>query len=684
MNNKENGINAAEIFRKAFPDLGDEPFALYGLGVQTGKILEAFPKLNIIGLLDNVRTGDTVFGKKVLSDDEVLAAGIKKIIIIASRVNTQIIYRRIAKFCKDNDIAIFDINGVRLPENRQAGFDFSAYRDITAENLKRKIDNADAVSFDIFDTLIMRNTLYPTDVFYFGGEDFVKARITAERELLSKGDNPSIYAIYEKLCAAFPFTPEDEMAAEIKTLSPRTEVAACLEYARKIGKEVYLTSDMYYPKAEMQVLLSASGIDIPTDNILVSCDFGANKGSGLFEILKSRNPGKRILHIGDNEEADIEAAKRFGIDDTFYVPSAVKMLEDSYAKEVLDYCGTLENRTMIGLFAANALKNPFLFAETGGKFSSDSVYEMAYTFIAPLVWVFFCKMIKTAEEHSITTILLGARDGYLINEIYKRFKGKIKMPRMEYFLISRALAVGAMIKTEKDITETAVLPFSGSAEEMLKIRFDVKNPLPRLDNESDNNYILRHSEEILAISKTKRERYLRYIDSFGLGKDENIAFFDLVSSGTCQKALECILARKLTGIYFVEIEQYNGWKTRPEIVSVFGTSTPYNSGLKFMDFYFLLENIVSSFDPTIIEFDNDISPIYITDGRTKKQLEELRIMQEAVLCYCEDNEISPEAWQSIDERIPDLFFSCVMPRHYDKTNAFITEKQYDEFANRVF
>ncbi|MDR0992343.1 MAG: hypothetical protein LBL87_05530 [Ruminococcus sp.] len=676
-------LNAAEIFGKAFPDLGNEPFAIYGLGVQTGNILEAFPHLNIVGLMDSVRTGETIFGKKVLSNEEVLSIGIKKIIIIASRVNTQIIYRRIAQFSIENDIKVFDINGVELPENRQAGYDFSAYRSITAENLKRKIDNADVVSFDIFDTLLIRKTLFPTDVFYFGGEDFAKARTIAERQLYAEGKNPTIFDIYERFTSEF--SPEDEINAELKTLSPRTEVVKCLEYAKERSKEVFVTSDMYYPKAEMKRLLSANGVEIPLDNILVSCDYGFGKWNGLFDILKEKTPGKRILHIGDNVEADINSAKRFGIDDTFYIPSAYKMLEDSFVREVLDYSGTLPNRNMIGLFAAHALKNPFLFAETGGKFTSDSVYEMAYTFIAPLVWVFFCKMVKTANELGITTILLGARDGYLINEIYKRFKGKLKMPRMEYFLVSRALAVGAMFKTGEDITEAAILPFSGNAEKMLKLRFGVENPLPRFENEDDNSYLLRHSKEILTKSKALRERYLRYIYSFNLGKDENIAFFDLISSGTCQKALERILQRSLIGLYFVEFTQYNGFGVRPNIVPIFGESTCYENRTKIMDNYFLLENVTPSFTPTIIDFNDDLTPIYGEETRTAERLEKMRIVQNAVLDYCDNCGIPPEAAENIDKEIPDVYFHRLLPDFFlNKDCLYEPENLYDKFLNRSY
>jgi FMN phosphatase YigB (HAD superfamily) len=631
--------------------------------------------------MDSIRTGETFFGKKVLSEEEIVAAKAKKIIIAARRSNIMIIYRRIERFCLENNIEVYDITGERYPNENADKYDFSAYAEVTADNLKKKIDNADVVSFDIFDTLLIRKKLIPTDVFYFGGEDFAKARILAERQLYAEGKNPTIFDIYN----GFPseFTPEDEIKAELKTLLPRTEVIKCLEYAKSCGKEVFVTSDMYYPKAEMKRLLSANGIEIPLDNILVSCDYGFGKWNGLFDILKEKNPGRRILHIGDNVEADIEAAKRYGIDDTFYIPSVYKMLEDSFAKEVLSFSDTPENREMIGLFAAGTLNNPFLFAKTGGKFSSDSVYEMAYTFIAPLVWSVFCGTVKIAEEENIKTVLLGARDGYLLSEIYKQRKGRENLPIMHYFLISRALAVFAALKSEDDIIEAMKLPFSGLVDEMLRVRFGIETTETPEKDESEGDFVLRFSKDILKNAENARKRYLEYIKKFDLsGK---IGFFDCVSSGTCQNALAEITGFDLTGIYIIGVLYTCIYKKEPIIKAVFGMANPFKKDYNIMENYLLLENVLSSQEPTIIGFGSDLSPIFMEDLRTETQLRNLTIIQKAILDYTENFELSAKKSAEINIRIADLLYSYIKPDCFeDKSGYFTEEILYDEFCKRRF
>jgi HAD superfamily hydrolase (TIGR01549 family) len=661
----------------------DEPVVLYGIGQKTGEVIKTFPALRVVGLLDQTQTGSVFFGKKVLTEDEVCATGVKKIIIVARRGNTRIIFRRIENFCREHNIEVFDIAGGSYPEKATA-FDFSKYSGITPENLRRKIDAADVISFDVFDTLVIRNVLYPSDVFYFGGEEFARARISAEKKLSENGKIPNIYDIYKTL-AAFPFSAEDEIAAEEKALAPRTETAAFIAYAKEKGKKVFLTSDMYLPKEVIRKLLLRFDIDITEKNIIVSCDEGKTKEGGLFEVLKKRIGEGKILHIGDSYEGDILAAKRQGVFDTFFIPSVLEMLEDSYARELLRFDKTPADRKMIGEFAANALRDPFLFAKTNGKFAPESLGETASVFIAPLVYIMFCNIVKIAEKENIKKILLGARDGYLISKIYDRLSGKFPMPEMDYFLISRALSVLAAIKDENDIKEAMNLPFNGTAEELLSVRFAQKKLLPRFENETDLSFILRHGADIIKTAAGVRGRYLSYIEKFDINTSEKIGFFDLVSSGTCQKALAAITKFNLFGIYIIALSHSPGYKKEVPVEAVFGKVNPYKKSYSLMENYFLLENILPSPEPTIADFDPQGEPLFIADNRTAEQLRNLAEIQESVIHYAAHSEISPKEAIEIDKNIPDIIFSCINPEYFeDKSGYFAAEMLYDEFVNRKF
>ena len=71
------------------------------------------------------------------------------------------------------------------------------------ESICRRAARADAVAFDVFDTLIKRDTATPTELFRMRGEAFYTARIEAEREArAAKGGEVTLAEIYARPCLA--------------------------------------------------------------------------------------------------------------------------------------------------------------------------------------------------------------------------------------------------------------------------------------------------------------------------------------------------------------------------------------------------------------------------------------------------------------------------------------------------
>jgi FMN phosphatase YigB (HAD superfamily) len=307
-------------YQKNFAGLQGHNLAIYGIGKNTQIILEKFNTDNIIGLMDETRTGDTIYGKRVISMDEAAVLGVDTIIIVARASNILIIYQRIADACQKNSITVYDINGRLVQSVAVDKKSFDGYADMSRATLQQKIDCADVVSFDIFDTLVMRRTLYPSDIFKFVEKrtsvGFAKRRIKAETDLYCEGRQPNIYDIYAHLQDVEPCL---EIDLESEYLVRREDMCEMLLYAVNCGKRVYLVSDMNLPGYIINSLLDKLEISVCSENILVSCDYGVSKSSGLFAELRKKVGMAKILHIGDNWEADIQSAARYGIDDTFYI-----------------------------------------------------------------------------------------------------------------------------------------------------------------------------------------------------------------------------------------------------------------------------------------------------------------------------------------------------------------------------
>lgn len=673
-------------WQKHFAGKCDKKIAIYGIGKNTEIILDNFNSDNIIGLLDGVRKEAHIYNKPIISIEEAVSAGVSIIVIIARYSNLKIIYRRIADLCLNNFIEVYDINGNIIECNEKEEKSFNKYKSINEKYLKEKIKTADIISFDIFDTLVTRRVLYPHDIFSLiqkkGILGFEKLRINAETDLRNEEKIANIYDIYERL--GDNYSPELEIETEAELLVIRKAIVDMLDYALSEGKIVYLVSDMYLPKRIIKNLLDPLGIKIDEKYILISCDYSVSKCNGLFYVLRKKAGNKKTLHIGDDFEADIKSAKRFGIDDTFKIESGLTMLEDSYASGLLIHDKSLSNRLIIGEFVSKQLNDPFLFNRTGGLFEVKTNYDMSYSFIAPLLSCFFTWMIKKSQELGLNQILLCSRDGYIFEKMYQLIKNKYDLPVMKYFYTSRAVAVIASLIDESDIIHAYNLPFTGTTEEMLLNRFCINKEDIRVrqKGEIDRDYILRHKDIILKIAEQNRANYIEYINSSFINSDSRAGLFDFVSQGTCQKALANIVDFDLYGLYFALIDPIDNYKENTPIEAMFGKVMLFaDNTYNFTKNYFSLENLLSSFEPTLSCFNGSAAPQFFNEERTKADLAVLKECHEAILNYFEcckiDNLIE------VDKEVVDCIFSYIQPRFCcSNIELYVNIKLQDEFCNR--
>ena len=129
--------------------------------------------------------------------------------------------------------------------------------------IQNLIDSADIVSFDVFDTLITRKVLHPTDVFslvsLFAEQrmiisfDFRELRLEAEKSLAESEfkNSYSILDIYKEIAQRGNLTEEDasqllgiELEAEEKLVVPRKDVQELFLNLYNSGKKLILDSDM--------------------------------------------------------------------------------------------------------------------------------------------------------------------------------------------------------------------------------------------------------------------------------------------------------------------------------------------------------------------------------------------------------------------------------------------------------
>ena len=201
---------------------------------------------------------------------------------------------------------------------------------ILDSSLKLKINSVKIISFDIFDTLLLRSFLEPKDVFLSlekteNCPDFFKYRTQAEPKAWEKfvsstKDDVNLDEIYAQMPSHMQYMKEKEIAFECEHLFLNPQMYDVFKYALSQGKQVIICSDMYLPSDSLEHLL-AKRLNSNQFKLYVSADYGKRKHTGrLFEHVISDLQVKPfdILHIGDNMQSDVIIPKSKGINAVYY------------------------------------------------------------------------------------------------------------------------------------------------------------------------------------------------------------------------------------------------------------------------------------------------------------------------------------------------------------------------------
>ena len=475
----------AENQTKMFWKYLNARIAIYGISVQTKIFIEENSDLNIVGFLDSYKKEGIIYGKPILDLDELLKRDIDVIIIIARVNSTEMIFRKISDFCLKNHIQVLNSKGKEI-KHEDYKDQFEEVNNISLEIMLREIDSHEVVSFDIFDTLLMRKVLFPNDVFYLMqkreglNDSFPENRISVEKKMMSEGIiAPSIFEIYKRLIDEYPEAGYDEQKLinleyelDRNLILCRNDITYAFIYARMKKKRIFLISDMYYSKGQIQQILLDNDI-VGYEDIFISSEYGINKEEGLFVKLLEKLDSKKVLHVGDCYEADILAAEQCQID-TFWIKSAVSVMNSSRYRHLLKYTNSLEQRVMLGLFVARIFNSPFALYHTLGKGIIDNSRDITYLFAAPIITEYILWLCSQVDNKKCQ-VIFPSRDGFILKVLYENLKSNKKLfkklPNSVYLVTSRAVCIGASLFDEDDINYAAVFPYEGTPEHLLIERF---------------------------------------------------------------------------------------------------------------------------------------------------------------------------------------------------------------------
>lgn len=665
--------------------------AVYGLGTETEKVLQEIgQEFQIVGLLDGYREEGMLYDKRIISLREALECGVELILVVARPGSCKAIAKRIGRACTENHVSLIDVRGKDLCASPKATYDFKGAMGISKLHLRKQIGECDVVSVDLFDTLIMRQVLFPSDVPELVEhklrekgivlENFCQRRMDSEKRL-SKSMAPTLLQIYshmEGICFIQEMTPKElaclEWEIDYGLVIPRREMYELIEEAFRQGKEVYIVSDTYYTKEQIAKLLEKCGITSYTD-IFASCEYGEGKMQGLFGKLKVRLRGRRCIHIGDDAVADVESAERNGLV-SYQIYSGLELLEMTGYMGLWDSVEGLADRIKVGMFVSRLFNSPFQFETEGREICIRSAYDAGYLFFAPVICDFVMWFASQVEHFRLQNVWFGARDGYLIKKLYDDLKqGSLSV----YFLVSRTAAIQAGMEDKDDIRYVSSMKFSGSLQEQLRERFGITMP-DMGANGACSGTLMDYSQEILDRAAVCRKNYQAYIRKLGV-KEGDIAFFDFVAKGTSQMYIGRLVKNHLKGLYFLQLEEELMRGRKLDIVPFYEPGE--RDGSEIYESYYILETILTSSMPSVIGFDGHGQPYYAEETRKEKDIACVHHIQEGIIDYFRTYiRLCPEQENNANKKLDGLLLSLIHNISIQDRD-FYGLKVEDPFFNRV-
>jgi FMN phosphatase YigB (HAD superfamily) len=453
------------------------------------------------------------------------------------------------------------------------------------------LDNVDLVSFDLFDTLVSRPARRPDAVLKLvehriATEEGRPVPLFAERRAAEnrvrarkhhQGD-VNLSEIYAELAAGGTI-PRDvverahalETRIDLGALRPRMEVIAILKAAHERGQRVVLMTDTYYEEADIRAILRDIGVADLFAAIYVSNAVGARKDRGdLWGHVETAEavPRTRWLHVGDNEQSDIQAACDRGIRYLHVAHPAKILAQSGFAGDEGDLNRTWPSDLIVGHAMLHLARNPFLNRAAPPYLSLGSTRDVGYAVFGPLMLLFMSWLIRHEALTGVDRLYFLAREGDFLVKVYRLIReryGLEHLPEGRYFHVSRQTAIAAALA--KGFRPELVLGagrYVGSIQGLLWNRTSFTAPaqleLDRIDVRLPGDApvverVMRQIEpEITAHAADMNARFRAYARQEDLEAGGSYGVVDVGYSATIQKMMQVALGQPLTGFYMTAFD----------------------------------------------------------------------------------------------------------------------------------
>lgn len=340
------------------------------------------------------------------------------------------------------------------------------------------LEEFDTVSFDVFDTLLVRRihdpdlvkppvAQYIADLATAKGheldweavQDCRDRHETALRKQTSETfvDHEARYELFMRSMLEELFQEEkqediDELYKKVRRyelkienamLVPRAGFTLWLEALHAQGKRILAVSDMYLSAAEIEELLEHAGLLKYIETVISSADSFLCKASGkAYEMLADKyalSP-ERWIHVGDHPISDGIRALEAGLEYALILQDPEERRRKAIARHYWHYAIYRKfwtGRTLQQFMAPLEAENP----------PCSDMYIAGYNFFGPLMGVFIQSIAEHCKKRNISKIFFLSREGWMFKQVWEKvtpylYPG-VELPEIEYLYVSRMALAGA-------------------------------------------------------------------------------------------------------------------------------------------------------------------------------------------------------------------------------------------------
>jgi FMN phosphatase YigB (HAD superfamily) len=444
------------------------------------------------------------------------------------------------------------------------------------------------ISFDIFDTVLIRKCGLPENIFPIVAEklfpndlalqqEFVQSRIYRTVVLSRTNPNYTLYDIYNTdIVESFqPYTQQQlidcELSIEEEMLTRNNTIVETLEKYRQKDYTIAFISDMYICQEFIKKILVREHIFQDGDQLFVSNAVKKRKDDGsLYDYVQELNKPTLWKHYGDNKQSDYKNARKKGIE-AHLINSGFTSLEKDLQEASPRFRSYKSLSLLMGLLRSVRLQE----CDTADA-------RLVVDFLSSAYIPYVNYLLQDAHRRGFTHLYFLSRDSYILEEIAKHISHE--GIEFHYLFVSRASLILPFLweATRKQLRLLLVNDLINVDRMLNRLHLSrqvlEKNGLTISFNDADTEKRKETLLDVLFDSKIypiwqsyaakEYETCCGYFRQEGLFNDSSIALVDVGWTGTSRLMINSI--RNKQGVFTSEIFSYYWYLTDNALPGKYG------------------------------------------------------------------------------------------------------------------